>query len=344
MLVQIISPNNKISNTIKQTDFRPIQADKSNYSSPTINYKNKQVGFGASIQYYAEKYLHSINFDSALKEELWDKEVTIGQAFFNIFNDKADIRISKMFNEIKSKISEMLKEIEHKEEQERNHRAYIQAQEREAEREIARIREQKEETAKEIKLNKINSKRKQLDLEDDKINLEEKGIVLEKELLQDQKFSIYSDSLNIKFINMAQNEKKIVGNAQSIFPNGIMLSGFDENSGAELASWVANKSGCKLKEVNFADLTQEKALATLINISENSLKSNQRTLIHIKNFDKYTTPIQENENIIGKLKAFLSSCAQKYKCTVITEVKNPKELAPEINADQRFKVRIDIDD
>lgn len=344
MLVQIINPNNKISNTIKQADFRPIQADKSNYSSPTINDKSKQIGFGASIQYYAEKYLHSINFDSALKEELWDKEVTIGQAFFNIFNDKADIRISKMFNEIKSKIGEMLKEIEHKEARERNHRAYIRAQELEAEREIERIKEQKEETAKQIKLNNLNSKREQLDLEDAKLNIEEEGIVLEKELLKDQKFSNYSDSLNIKFINLAQNKNKIVGNAQSIFPNGIMLSGFDENSGTELASWVAKKSGCKLKEVNFANLTQEKALETLINLAETSSKANQRTLIHIKNFDKYTTPIEENENIIGKLKAFLSSCALKYNCTVITEVKNPKELAPEINADQRFKVRIDVDD
>ena len=167
--------------------------------------------------------------------------------------------------------------------------------------------------------------------------------MLDKELIQDQKLSLYTEILQPEFIKKAQLEKTGKNVNTGAFPNGIMISGLDKKISDELIEWTAKKAGCELKKIDFEKLTEENALKTLIEQAKAVQQSDKRTLIYIENFDKYTQNSQKNEKIISKLKAFLSSCAEKYKCTIIINVKNPSELAPEIKADQRFPIKINLD-
>lgn len=120
-----------------------------------------------------------------------------------------------------------------------------------------------------------------------------------------------------------------------------MIAGLEKKLSDELIQWTAKKSGCELKKIDFEKLTEENALKKLIEKAKEAQQNDQRTLIYIENFDKYTQNSQKNETIIAKLKAFLSSCSERYKCTIIANVKEPNELAPEISADQRFSIKID---
>jgi len=329
-------PNQKV-------DSRFNQATPKQDEFSLVNRSNQKISFGVSVEYYANKYLHSSNFNQALRDEI-RSDLSTGKKFLNFIFDSYESEVQDKFNAVKKSINEMLEEIERKRKREQDHLDYLRGREREAAREADKLRKEQEEVNKKIKLSKINSQKENLVLENNKLDLEEKNIALEKELLQDQKFSNYSDTLKIKFINLAQNEKTIKSSGGNIFPNGIMLSNFDEGIGTELIQWTAKKSDCKLKEIDFADFSEEEVLKELMNVAKEAQDNDKRTLIHIKNFEKFTTPINENEKIIGKLKNFLQKCAGEYKCTVITEVKNPKKLSPEITADQRFKLKIDGDD
>lgn len=333
----------------------------------SVNEKlKKEINFGASmsIDSYARKYQFCSNFEESLMADLWSNEVSLGQAIGDFFTNKATDRVNNMYNQIIDRISE-LEEIDRRQrEQARWSSSYSRSYSTsEYKKETQKLSEEKAQVEREIKLKNINSKKEKLALEKSSLVLEEKNIELEKELLQEQKFSDYSDVLKAKFINLSKHEKESSIEQKNIFPNGIMLSGSDQNLGDELIQWTAKKSDSNLNKIDFAKLTQNEVINNLNEMANkahehyytgkngvfvplpNETKVNcaqTRTLIHIENFDKYTTDTKENEKIIPKLKAFLSNCAEKYKCTIITQVENPKGLAQEIIADQRFKIKLKI--
>lgn len=354
--MQVLSiKTTKSNNTIYSSE--PSQGNDSRLSQFTqdkdeflhANNSNKKVGFGTSVETLAKRYLYSSGFDSALRADIED-EIGLWSKIEKYLNNEYERTIMKKFNEVKSFIKKMKEEIAEEEEKAKRHRERIREQERDADREFRRINAQKEEMAKTLKLEGFAKKREQIKLEKSNIDIEEKDLNLEKELLQDQKLSDYTDNIKTKFVNKAQLEKeeiknKVNNNSQSnlTFPNGIMLSGLDDKTNNELIQWTVKKSDCELKKVDFANLTENEALKELSTIANNAKQANKRTIIHIKNLDKFTVPTKNNEEIIPKLKNFLQKCAGEYKCTVITEVKDPSKLASAITADQRFEVVVRSD-
>lgn len=144
--------------------------------------------------------------------------------------------------------------------------------------------------------------------------------------------------LEDSFITLAKLGKD--GKYDSIFPNGIMIEGQDLNLN-DVAEWLAKESGCELRKVDFTNISTETAMKELLNISNRAKENNERTIIQIDNFKKFTTPIAENKEVIPKLKHFLQKCAKEYKCTVIAAVDDIEQIVSEVTADQRFSVKID---
>lgn len=122
-------------------------------------------------------------------------------------------------------------------------------------------------------------------------------------------------------------------------PNGIILIGNDFNFN-DIARWLARKSGCKREKIDFAKMSQEEAMNELDDISEKAKKNNQRTLIQINNFERFTIPTVENAKIIEKLKSCLPRYAEDNKCTIIVQTDNPSKIDPNVMSEHHFGVKI----
>lgn len=124
-------------------------------------------------------------------------------------------------------------------------------------------------------------------------------------------------------------------------PNAIMLKGPKSTGKTSIAKALGEQSQCNYVELNKMRSDNKQILDDLENIAKNAKKiyeeSKKRTIILVDEFD---TISKSNTDIIGKLKTFLTDSAEKYKCTVITNVENPDKLASEVKAVQRFKVKI----
>lgn len=166
--------------------------------------------------------------------------------------------------------------------------------------------------------------------------------------------SLYNSNLEVKkipdnlaqkledgFINLAIFGKD--GKYDSIFPNGIMIEGQDVNLN-DVAEWLAKKSDCKLEKVDFTNISIETAMKELLNISNRAKENNERTIIQIENFERFTIPTDENRRIIGALKSFLSGCAQDKKCTIIAQTKDSSKIDDIVMADHRFQIQIKTND
>lgn len=354
MKIQSINPaiqNNKTysSEPSLKIEYNFIQSNQLKDEFASAKNSNKQVSFGASVEEYAQRYLHASNFESALRAEIWDKEVNIRQALGDIFTNNATNRVNNKINEIKSRIRVMLNEIAEQDRKKRLLDDEIDRRQRDADAALKREKEAerqlREERALSKKKGEIERKRTELELESAKLDIEEENLKIEKELLQEQKFGTFVEILKDKFIKLAQMAN--IGKTQNnsiAFPNGIMLSGLEKEVSDDVINWIAKKSGFQLKKVDFMNSTPNDALENLDNIANIARKSKTRTLIQIDNIEKFTIPTEENEKIIGKLKNFFQDCAEKDNCTIITNVENPNDLAPAITAVHRFPIKINADD
>lgn len=147
--------------------------------------------------------------------------------------------------------------------------------------------------------------------------------------------------LEDSFITLAKMGED--GKYDSIFPNGIMIEGQDVNLN-DVAEWLAKESGCELRKVDFTNISMETAMKELLNISNRAKENNERTIIQIKNFERFTIPTDDNRRIIGALKSFLSGCAKDKKCTIIAQTKDLSKIDDIVMADHRFQVQIRADD
>lgn len=149
-----------------------------------------------------------------------------------------------------------------------------------------------------------------------------------------------AQTLQDGFINKALAEK--IDKKHNIqFPNGIIFAGngLDLN---DVTKWLAEKSLCWSKNVDFSNITREEALRQLMTIAKIAGDDPPtRAIIQIDNFKRFTTPNTENDKFISKLKAFLSCCAEKYKCTVIASVDDASQIDNYLMADHRFNIKID---
>lgn len=309
----------------------------------SLNKNNNKVSFGASIEYYARKYLHESNFESALESELWDQEVTWGQAIGDLFSNKATERVNSMIRRVQSKINEMKEAAAQEERRQQRIRDEIESERAYQRAETRRLAEQKEKLENELKVEKLNKQREALKIEGEKLDIEEQQLELDRKKLREERLSIYTGPIKSMFVNRAQVEKSNPEEKITAFPNGILLTGFNKKQINELVQWTVEKSECGLKTIDFSKLGPEDVLTMVLDAAKDIQQSGRRVILSILNFDKFTKNTPENQNIIPKLKAFLSCCADRYNCTVIAGVSDTKELAPEIIADQRFQVKVDSD-
>lgn len=149
------------------------------------------------------------------------------------------------------------------------------------------------------------------------------------------------EKLKNKFVYLALNNRN--NNFEAIIPNGIMIQGLHNNSLEEVAEWLAEKADFNLRKIDFAGITHDEALEKLMDIVKLAKEDPKRTILQIKNFERFTIPTDENRVMIAKLKAFLTSCADKYKCTVIVETDNTSKIASEVMSDHRFQIKLDAD-
>lgn len=217
------------------------------------------------------------------------------------------------------------------------------------------INKQKDEELEKISKDLSDLKTKQQDLDND-IDAIAKDLDNEKRLAQKKKEEVESylgmqkrskkvkEILNEKFIKLAKAEN-IGGVNQSkiTFPNGILISGLDEESMANVVSYCADQSDMGLKIIDFKKVEPKNVINVLAKTTKETKFSGRRNIIYIKNFDIYSKPDINNDEIIPKLKALLSNCSSQRKCTIFINYDKPKELSPEITADHRFD-KIDVTD
>lgn len=315
---------------------------------------NKKISFqGYSIEYYAQKYFRTSNYRSALIDELRRVEFDGWEKFCDFFNDEMAPKVRRMADKIEARITELVEEDARKNEEAAEEARELRRARQEAREEAEREREEQRRIEEEIeaeiartnKLNAIELKKTQLSLDKEKLAKDEQALGLDKKLLEEQKLGGFARIMREKFVDLATIEKKQKKDVKTtdatpslIFPNGIMLVDMDKKTEADLLKWAVKEAGCGFHKVDFNELSRDEALTQLRNIHTES--DARRKIVYIENFDKYTRPTQDNETFIGKLKAILSSCADKYKSTIVVNVVNPNHLAPEISAVQRFPVKV----
>lgn len=298
---------------------------------------NKKINFGANAKYYAQKYCHADDLEK-LVTDIWENEFTGWQKFWN--PDECVSALKRKTEAAITEIGKMREEVADEARRQREMEKEIEQTRRWQEREERRLREQEEELQKKLKLDRIQKEKDKLSIEGKKLDIEGQQIELDRKKLRDERLSIYTDSIKSAFISRAQVEKAHPEQKIGAFPNGIMLIGFDKKTAKDILEWTVANSECRLKTIDFEKLSSDTVLTELSKAAQEAQKTSKRTLLHIVNFDKFTRNIPENQAVIPKLKAFLSNSAEKYKCTVITEVDSTSKLATEITADQRFKVKI----
>lgn len=158
---------------------------------------------------------------------------------------------------------------------------------------------------------------------------------LQNTITSEQRISKINQELNKTYIQLNDIETKI-------YPNGIMIIGTNENENNATVNYLLNNN-CKLHITDFNDYPVENANKQLFAIKKEILKNRKHSIIVIKNFKKYTTPIEMNNNFINKLKSFLSD-GQKSNYTVLVFVDNPEELDSIVTQGHRFDVKINVKD
>lgn len=288
----------------------------------------------------AKKYLNIENFLEPLTDEIWESYGNFDKIFHNkktneSMNEKAK-SIVKLMEDLKDEAA--IKDMNTKK---------IKDDLENQKLENEGLRTKKIDLEKNLKTEKIKKKKEEIKLEIKKLDLEMESLKKYKETIKELKLSDYTNILKNEFVNLAQIEKKEKKSgkvtSKLLFPNGIMLVNLEDNINNELIQWLVRKSDCSFEKIDFGGLTEDEALTNIKNIAQKAKDEDKRTLIYIKNFDKFTTPKEENDAMLAKLKAFLSDCAEQYKCTVITNIKDPSKLAYEITAEQRFPVNISND-
>lgn len=173
------------------------------------------------------------------------------------------------------------------------------------------------------------------------------------------------DLLNDKFIRPAIKEQFIkdkddLGDVSSI-PTGIAITGSDDKLSDYLTQWATSSSELSYSHIDFKDLDQNEALSKIYwieklirltrrdNVFTVDPQGNttyarplERNIIHIKNFEKFTTPDKKNKAIIDHLNDMLKTTAKNHKYTIIINTKELDNVSPELTSDEHFQLKINL--
>lgn len=175
------------------------------------------------------------------------------------------------------------------------------------------------------KLDEANDKR---DFERVKIN---------KILLKEKRKNKVCTELKDNYIQLRKLEEKK-------YPNAIMVSGIDD---AEMQESIINYikgENCKVYSLDFDKISLDNANKEIIATTKYIKQTGENSLLFIRNFRKYTTPTEENERFINKLKGFMCKCAKEFNTTLLVFESHPEQLDENIIGGHRFDKKIDVSD
>lgn len=168
-------------------------------------------------------------------------------------------------------------------------------------------------------------------------------------LVKEKKWNYFTDNLTNGVVKLIQsergNKKENPDNKMMELDelNGIMLKGLTDENEEKIIKWIKDKTGCEVINFDFADKTEDDVIDDLMDLQQEAGDKNERTFVHIKNLEKFTEPIEDNDKIIGKLKRFFQCCSKKYNCILISRVEHPEKIDEDLLADQRFVIKLDAD-
>lgn len=119
-------------------------------------------------------------------------------------------------------------------------------------------------------------------------------------------------------------------------PNSLMYISKNDKVSEELIAWTKLRADANIVTIGEND----DILANMEKAEEHYQTTGERTLLHIRDFDKLLDP-DYYLNKIGGMKSLLGKCATKYHTTVLFSTKDPDKLDSIATADHRV-TRIDI--
>ena len=151
------------------------------------------------------------------------------------------------------------------------------------------------------------------------------------------------------FINKLAVEQ---GDGKITMPNGILFYGPQSTGKTVFARAFAEQAGCNYVEISM-NKSDDIILEQLDKAAEDAQKiyetnNKKRTIILLDEFDSIAqlpkdakgNLLDENSTIIPKLKAFLSNCADKSKCTVFMTTNYPKKIGAEFLTAHRVPIQV----
>lgn len=137
-------------------------------------------------------------------------------------------------------------------------------------------------------------------------------------------------------------------------PNGILFYGPQSTGKTLFARAFAQQSGCNYHEVIVSNPDDNEILADLMKAANKSKElyenspDKKRTIILLDEFDAIANvpkdeagkTIKNSTSIVPKLKSFLESCSEKYKCTVFMTTNYPLNLDTELLAPHRTPMKV----
>lgn len=146
--------------------------------------------------------------------------------------------------------------------------------------------------------------------------IEKQDALIKKEYLQKMS-TVKETHLKPKLMDQIQRTKE--GKLARV-PNCIMIVG--GSPADELIEWTGKNVNCNLVQIGHDD----NILKYLKNAEKHHKETGERTLLHIRNFEKLLNPEVTSSHVIADLKDLMSSASEDFHSTIIFSTKNPSEL------------------
>lgn len=271
----------------------------------------------------AKKYLNSSNFDTPLRDEIWNAKSGWDRFWGNYIEDT-----KFTFNEVKRLIKDL------KEEMAAKAREIQLLQERTAQKqaEINALKQRQEEEKCLLYGQQILNKRQRIHLDKLK-NEEEKRTYIQKTLNDRVLMPLKAER------EMSAGERSIDLNAL----NGIIFKNFSAKDYNETLKWLTEQSGCEIVSLDFSKLSLKDAFGALLNVFKHASGKKDRTFVRVDNLENHLVSNSiSQKKAIGKFKHLLQKCSEQYKSILLVNTKNENVLMQESGAPQRFGVKLDI--
>ena len=271
----------------------------------------------------AKKYLNSSNFDTPLRDEIWNAKSGWDRFWGSYIEDT-----KFTFNEVKRLIKDLKDEMVAKTRESQ----LLREKKAQKEAEINALKEKQDEERCLLYGQQILNRRQQIRLDKLK-NEEDKRTYIQKTLNDRVLMPLKAER------EMNVGERSIDLNAL----NGIIFKNFGDKDYNETLKWLAEQSGCEIVSLDFGKLSLKDAFGALLEAFKHASGKKERTFVRVDNLEKHLVSNSiSHKKAIGKLKHLLQKCSEQYKSILLVNTKNENVLMQESGAPQRFGVKLDI--